>query len=564
GRFGKLMFLKADGNFHKEEYKGKSLKDLSVDEWAEYLKILEQRRDPDRPVRTESLRRWPGAMPVDKALREGGQKAHSKADIEAMAEDAKFIMEHPEMQERLIQAMAVNNHQMRYGKRGPHNEYLEDAMGRKFASEISYQDDARSLEERMIWQKTGKGGAQAIPGILQTVKTGMDNDYKYFMTGIDEALDQLMTTAHPIDWFQDLDPAVKLHEQDDAQGELDREILQNYTRLVERVVQKFRGRDWPYLDVLESIINPETGEPYIKGTKFKAETLGQAYMFRQLLGERALKDFETLFRLKHCAYLDGYTGRDFSEYRWGGRRLMIHADADNGQNGATPHVVDENGHEVSIETIKGLNRHIDYGKGHSQHMREVLDNLVNTGAWRYRFYRDRTEPGIMRLAQRFVDLGMADKLPPGVRMMYVSDMLNRMEGMTNEDATTDRTVTLRTMEQSCKAIRAALTGRDPRILERDPNPAFSASFKALQPEEAMQRLVFVERWIKAQKKKMKALRDRLPSENTRRTDPDSGLPLDFIPITIPRDSATPMEQDPNFILMDVPIWHMRAPVEQDD
>lgn len=562
GRFGRMMFLKADGSFRKEAYNGKPLKDLSVDEWVEYLGLQEQRRDPDRPVRTETLRRFPGAMPYEKGLLQDALRGHSKDEIEGSIQDAKFILEHPEMCERIMQAMAVRNYMLRYGKKPPHNEYLEDALGRKFGG-ISYQDEACELENRMIFQRTGKGGPQGIPGILQTLKSRMQNDYE-FMGGIDEGLDQMMTTAHPIDWFQDLDPAVKLHERDDPEGELAREVFQDYIKLVERVVQKFRSHGWPYIDIFESIINPETGEPFIKGGKFKAQTPGQAYMFRKLLGKRALKDFELLLRLKHSPYLEGYVDQKFSEHFWGEKRLLLHANPDNGQGGAAPHVVNETGHEVPIEVIKGLNSHIDYGKGSNRHMRDTLDNLINTGAWKVQFYKDRTEPGIMRLAQRFVDMGDGDELGAGVRMMYASDVLNRMEGMTNEDATTDRTVTLRTMKQSCKAIRAALTSRDPRVLERDINPAFAASFKALQPEEAMQKLVWIEGWIKKQEKQMKALRKSLPTEIARRTDPESGLPLDFIPITIPRDSSSPMEQDPNFILMDVPIWHMRAPVEQND
>lgn len=555
GRFGKLIFLKADGSFHKATYKAKLLKDLSVDEWVEFLKIQQERRDPDRPVRTESIRRWPGALPVDTVLSQTAQAERYRGNIDAMILDSKYIAENQDMCERIVQAMAVMNHQMRFAKKGPHNELLEDALARKYGAEIYFQEEERVLEQRMIWQRTGRSGAQKIHGILQTIKGGMDNDFKY-LSAIDESLDQLYVTAHPIDWFMDSDLGMKLHEEDSPAGREAAEVLKNYTELVERILRKFKAsHQWPYLDVFQGIINPATGEPYIKGGKFRAETVGQAYMFRQLLGERALKDFETLFRLKNCPYLEGYTGTDFCEYRWGERRLMIHADADNGQTGATPHVIDQNGNEIPLSVLKGLNSHI----GNTNTMKETLDNLLGTGKWRYRFYRDRTEPGIMRLMHRFVTLGLDDKLPPGVRQMYEADFINRMDGMTHDDTSTDRIPTLRTMEHECKRISMAATKRDPRVLERDPNPLLTAA-DALKAEEGQQRLAYTQNWIRAQKNRIAKM--QAPG-HVRRTDPDSGMPLDYIPITIPRNSGKTMEAD-IILMMDVPIWHMRAPVEQDD
>lgn len=405
----------------------------------------------------------------------------------------------------------------------------------------------------------------------------MNNDYKSFMGPIDEALYQLMTTRHMIDLYRGFDIDERLEDKLSVEQKREAaEVLKDFKELAERLYKKFKEKKWPYQDVLKSIINPVTKKPYFQGNKFCAYSVAQACEFRKQLGLRALNDFDKLFQFETPpAYLT-YTGQDFCQYKWKEkvkgkwqeRELLLFADADNGQGGAVPHIVNENGIEIPVETIKGLNKHIDFKSGSNQAMRDVLNNLIETKRWRYRFYRDRTEPGIMLLAQRFVEQDMADKLPQSVRQMYIADTINRLEGMMNEDLSTDRIPTLRTMKESCKAIRAALTVRDPRILERDPIPALTAAFKAMKPEEARQRLAYVEAWIEKKEKFVENLKDglerELGSEAARRTAPESGLPYDFIPVTIPRDSASSMEADPNFILMDVPVWHMRNPVEQED
>lgn len=573
GRFSEIIFFKTDGSFHTESHRGKALKDLSVDEWVEYIHDLKKKRDPGSPIRVERVRRWGGAMTFEMGMQRLARHSIDVKDIDGIGKDMKFIKEHPEMRARVLQAMAVVNYQRRLERKLPQNEYLEDALGRKYSGEILYQEEARILEERMIWERTGKGGAQAVHGILRTLETHMNRDYKR-MIGVDEALDQLMTAVHPINWYRNIDLADRLHEQETDQGVRAREILQDWVSQVERIITKFRThKDWPYVDIFESLINPATGQPFIKGNKFKVDTLGEAYKFREMLRERAQEDFELLMELKDSPYTQGFTGKDFGNYYYNGRRrqykgrhLLIHANADNGQGpgGPAPHIVDKNGHEVPLEVIKGMNRHIDYGKGSSQTMQDSLNKLLKTGEWRIRFYVDPTEPGITRLNYAMVDIGLMDKLSPAGRQLYFADFINRMEGMTTEDVSTDRIPTLRTMKQSCKAIRAYLTGRDHRLLEREVSPYLSAAFKALKPEEALQKLSWIEAWIRRQERVVAARKKELETPAIRRTDPDSGLALDYIPITIPRDSGETLESDPNFILMDVPIWHMRNHVEQDD
>ncbi len=570
GRFKKLIFLKADGSFHKERFEGTLLKDLSVKDMTRFLKSQERKSNADRAVREIPVNRWQGTLPVADVMQHTTQADRYRDSIPDMIQDCRYIMDNPELSETILQAMAYINHEKRFGRHHPQIEFEEDALPRKYGGKVYWQEEEQELERRLIWDKSRGGagtGPRRLAGVLETINAGMNNDFMYFMRPMDEALEQLCITAHPVDFYMDCEAEA---DKPEDMTDLDKAVLQNFKDLAERLYDKFKKKEWVYLEVLQEIINPATGEPFFNGSKFTAQTPAQAYAFREALGIRAFESLNTLLHTNNPTpemrdYLHQKVSKNFCNMLGkDGKRLLLFADPDNGQqNGCTPHVVDEKGAEISLEVLKGLNSHIDFQNGSNRAMRDVLDNLVNKGCWSYRFYQDPSNELWMKLIDRFVDLGQRNKVPRPLLKMYDADFINRHEGLQNETVTTDRMTTLRTMEQACKRLKIAASSGDSRLLERDPEPLLSEAAKALANEEGRQRLAHIEDFIKKDKLEVERRKAEIPGM-LRRTDPESGMPYDYVDNAIMRYSWKEFEADPNFIVTDSTIWHMRHPVEQED
>lgn len=564
GRFNEVYYLRADGDLHKTRYHGKLLKDLSVENWVDFMKS--QEGNPDRIVRKESFRRKSEVLDVSYVLKNTAQGNRYADMIDDMMQDGIYFAENPEMRERIMQAVEMINHERRFGAKLPHNPNLEDTLNGHYAGEVFYQEEEREIERRMIWHKTSdRKGASQLPGILQMLKAHMDNDYKY-MRSIDEGMSQLCLTAHVIDFFKDFDLGDHLHEEETPEGRFAAAVYEDFCELAERLHKKFSDKKYAYTSILDEIINPATGEPFFKGHKFQATTPAQAYQFREALGLRYLESMEKLGRYKKLpAKLDDYMMRgvvdqDFDKQYLRDYHLALFADADNGQSGATPHVVNKHGAEVDIRILKGLNAGIDYAHGSNQNVREHLSKMIDTKEWSKRFYQDRALPGINRLLHRFISLDRAHLIPESVLELYKADFENRMGGMDNETAVTDRATTLRSMEYELDRLEMAASANDPRLLERDPNPHFSAAARALKYEEGQQRLVYIRQWIE----KMKLRLDQYDTGIVRRTDPETKLPFDQIHIIVPRESTKAFEKDSGFTCMDIPHAQLAFAMENEN
>ncbi len=584
GDMREMIFFRADGNFHKERFEGKLIRDLSIDEMMRFLKSLQENHDPFAPIRFVSKNKFQGALSVKDVFQQSTQAKLYRDRIDDMKDDCRYFLENPEMAERIIQALGYINYERRFHRTLPQNPYPEDSLPQRFAGEVSYLQEERAAERREIFEGLSMygNGAKKLSGILETINAGMNNDHGSFMNPIDEAMGQLsLLTPHVVDMYRDHDFKDSL-DPNDLFGA---KALEDFTKLAERLRKKFKEKEWPYQDVLDSIINPSTQEPYLKGNKFRADTPQQAFRFRMELGKRMLQALHTLINKQKLTpqekeYIeDGYVSMESCHFKHKGVTLPVFFDADNGQSGRTPHVVDEHRGKIPLRILKGLNRHIDFRHGTSQAMEEILDNLVNKGRWNYRFHKDPSEPGWHRLAKRFVGLGLQNHLPENIRIMLDADFVNRKAGMANETETTDRITTLRTMKRDYEDLLIAGSQKD-HMLERHPNPLMSLAAAALKHDEARQRLAWIGKWIEREFEKLKGVQERLAgympeAPAARRTHEESGLVYDRAPHVIPRRSWLPFEDDESFLYTDVPIRHLHhsngenscriaQPIEQED
>lgn len=564
GKFKRVVFLIADGSLHKGEYKGKPYKDLEPEEWVEFLSLSSTRADPDSPVRLESVNKWPGVLSLEDVFNKTVQASLYRDRAEDIKRDTKYIGENMQMQENIMQALEEINRRYRFEQKMPQIPLMEDELGSQYAGEVHYQEDARALERQEIWRRTG---SHKIDGILETLKGGMDNVYKSFARPIDRAGRMLALKAHAIDFYIDYDLEDTIHKQKGEDDQLTVEaeaaaaVLANFKEMAEKAFDVYKKKGCPYTKVLQSI-KKDDGTPYFQGSKFQAETVGEACDFRRKLALRAMEDFTIMLGRKDSAFINGYGDKDFCFQTEKGRPLFLFADLDNGEKGATPHVVDEVGREIPLSMLKGLNQHIwDNGQDGADSMRQILKRLVDDNTWNYRFYRLRSEPTMLRMAQRFVDLGIRDEMPSPLQQLYDNDTDIRMNGFPNEDVTTSRMPTLHTNERDLERLEMAATLRDPKILERDPNPQLSVALKEMKYDEAPRILAEARAFNDEQIAKYGRDVSITPPD---RHDGETGIPYDFIPHVVNRDSKSKFLKDPNFVVLDVPVWHAHYPVEQED
>lgn len=555
GDFKKEMFLLANGAFHKGAYhssqsdKPKPYHELSAEEWAEYLTLPETVRNPDRPLRSESIRRWPGVMAMEDVFKYTSQAKNYRDFLPEMSKDLKYIDEHPEMLETMRSAIGLINRQRRQNRHHPQVPLLEDDLPTQ-NSKVLYQEPALAEERRRLWKDAKRAGqTRIVPGVLETVKNGMQNVYE-LMGRVDEKTQQLALTPHPIDLF------VNGGGKDIPDDEQDL-ILEKFKILAEKAYEVYSGKNegntLMYAQILHSLKKPN-GEPYFEGKKLQVETVQEARRFRLAVGKRILQDYETLLRQGTSDYIHGEIDKGIFSRKFNGRPLFLFADADNGAAGGMPYVARQNGAEVPLDHILQLGH---YGAG----MNQVLAKLVDSDEWHYRFFRLRSEPSIMRLAQRFVDLGQAGHIPDMTYEMYKADRQHRLYGKENETVTTSSIPTVQTELPEIQRLKLAAILEEPLILERGDQPSKTISGKVLQYDEAA-------RILEGAEQRLLDIQKEMPYDPALTAaggyDLQTGLPYDHIANEIIRDSRVPFLEDKNFVVLDVPLWHVAQPIKTDD
>lgn len=553
GRFGNLIFLLADGSLHKKKFKSTPVNELSVDQWIQFLNSREGRG----VVRSIHFNKWKGALHIDDVLQKSSMAGEYIKNISNLKKDTAFIIENDEMMERLKEAIDLKNRSMRFNSHEPQVPLIEDELPAQFSGEVHYQDEAVAIERRLRGQND-----KSIPGVLESLKTTAQNIYEY-MRSSDEALGDFALKPHMIDYYHNADMYKteaqrfkELQEQSKSDEGIQKDIeklkktiktetrfLKNFEDLCERNYKKAKKKKWPMKKFLDELMNPATNLPYFIKGKFVVNNIAQAVHFRKLVAQRIFADYETELN-RSSQYAKGLIDKNYNH-----AQAVLFSDVDNGEKGAAPHVIDKQGREIDISYIK------------RQDPKDVYELLAKDD-WKIRFYRLRNPAGLLRLMQRYVDLGMRDQIPEKLVKIYEADKQRRFHGMPNEDRTTSRIPTLETFRYELDRLQLNAKSYLPLILERDAHPQMGEALNAVKYDEGQQILKLCEDWWKTQVKQQTKKPElfAIASHHAK-----SNLPLDHIRYEINRDSSKELLNDKkNLIILDVPIWHMRHPKEQND
>lgn len=519
GDFKRKFFMKCDGTLHEAAFKGKYLKDLSADEWYDYIMSRDVGGDPDRHVRSVSQRNWPGVLHVDEVMRYTAQAARWRDNTTAMKRDVAYIVENPAMINALMQAQERVNTAFRHDRHHPADELPEDEMMREFRGDVPY------LFTKSQYRDYRQNGPEQVPDIAKTVKAKMDNELK-MLREIRDSMKALFVQPHAIDCFADYPYDNHIHAEDEEAAR----ILENFKDLCQRLYStRIRKKNWAYKGILDEMINPATNEPFFKKNgELRVTTVREAAELRRMLGQRVAKDYDIALRNTKSHFAQGYDTKDTDKHTYRGRHLFLFPDPDNGWTGNTPKIVDEGGGEIDLDYL------------YAQHDRDV-QNKLNSGNWGVRFYRLGSEPTMTFLAKRFAELGRFEKLPGTVQALYYSYKDKKLDGFPDATATTDRTPTRRSVEHHLKHDK-------------------SLKNMANENEEGHRLLQHIHDWLKRSYKQdppRKQLADLA-------YDPDSGEMLDPIDYEIPRDEAKDFPEDPNFVVVEAPLAHVYNPIRQMD
>ncbi len=556
GRFGRMKFLKVDGTFHKKGYHK-----LSVQEWVKL--INETRRDPDAPVRIISKRKLPVSIPLGDVYQKSAQAGRYRANTDAIQTDCEYLLENLDMLEKISAAIEIIQRDQRFKRHRPQIPLQEDEHGDQYTDEVHYQEDAIRLERMEMRDRFG--GSRRLPGIIETIKGGMSNVFKYSFREIDRGIERLAIKAHPVDNYKDFDLDDEIHEVDGYDEE--KEIYENFRDLCERTLQQFKKKKWSYTAILREIKSPLTGRSYFRGNKFYAVSLRDMFEFRQALCKRIMDDYQIVQasdKPELRDYVNGIVDKNFAFQKEGKRRLLLLSDAYGGEKkgGGQPYVADEAGRRLEHKFLRAQNR---AGRGQNAKgpdVRQILKRLVDKDKWLYKFYRRRRDLTVLKAAQRCVDLDRRDEIPASIKAMYDVDKYQRLDGMPNEDRTTDRLPTRRTMEWEIERLQLSASTRQPLLLERDTHsPLLAEASKMVQYGEGTRILSNTNAWLE---RSLQEEPPRLDLVAPGMHDPETGDPYDDIPYLITRNPRRRVENDPNFVVIDVPAWHLRYHVEQYD
>lgn len=532
GSMKKLVFLRCDGGLHKlrfAEFDNKALHELSIDEMEQVL------RDKNGPVRVEAENYFAGATHIDDVIGKS-PRAQSLRDgqDEAIAADYNYITAHDDIHKIVMAALGRQARRFKLSSSPVAAKLLEDELNQIYAGEVPYIVGHTKL------QAIVDNGPEQLPDIIRKVKKDQDDTLKKHMRDKDDALMQLMAQANLVDVFRDEDMDDPVHKEKDENGmptpraRKAARALTGFQTLAENLyATRFKKKGWAYKAILDDITNPATGEKFFEKGKFIAQTVRQAYEFRQALCLRLMRDTDAEIRKIDAEIADGYVTQGYDEkpVHTRTRHRLLFADPDNGQSGNLPQMIDEAGRVLDYDAVFAM----DFSD-----VREKLDS----GAWRYRFHRLSSEPSTLRVVQRFVNMGLEGQVPETLRELYARDYIYRMGGFPDETVTDSRIPTLYTMQHEL-------------------NHNKDLQEQALEHEEGQRILGLVQKWVDAEIRKLKAMkREHQPMITA--FEPGTEVPLDYIPHEIARDENVPFMQDPNFVVLDVPLAHLYSPIEQQD
>lgn len=535
GDFKNHIFILADGSLPHIRFHEKAPHELSGAEMVAYLEAPETRRNPKRAVRQEKIRHMPAVVPLKYVLEQTSQGVHYHANMDGILATYKYIGEHPEMVERVYHAMAVINYKRRHEERRPQTRLIEDDFQQLFGL-VPYLEKLEDIRRQVLTA----GGPTAKKSLdrIETIRNASNNAYDTFMTAIDRAGYKLCLTGHIIDGYRGASLDDRIHEGDSDEARHALKVLNNFIDTCEKQYNVYKTKKCAYLEILQGLRKPDN-TLYFEDGHFTAQTIGEALHFREMLGLRAIEDIGELLHSDQSDIVDGLSDKFFCVRRGGdGRLLFLFADADNGQAGASPHVIDAMGRELDIEHLLSLPDE-DFNR-----------ELIDTNRWNIRFHRLVSEMTLTLLTHRFAAQKKLDLLPSWAHALYEGDRQLRFHGFPNEDPSHSRIPTLETIKDDLR-----------RLSSPDGDPRMSEARMVLDSDEGHRWMANFWTWIKKQEEANP--RDPL-KDFVAGFDDRLAIPYDNIPNLVDRDPAVPLEKDPHFVLVDIPLRHAHTPRENND
>lgn len=525
GRFGKLLFIELDGNLEMKRIIGnKRMHEMSVDDWVEFFVAVDQQniKLADTPIRVERFRAWKGALNVfDKVLTHSGQGAKYADLLQKIDDhDRVYLSEHPEIIQNIRQAISIT-HQLKNFDPNNKTELMEESWFSEGFAETYYLDpldeaisNYASYQQAVIGQ--GYDGPREISNMLEMLKVRRDDDYEW-MNKTSHQLMRLITKPHLIDY----------HQYDDIP-----EVFESYLSICESVYAAMKRDNSPSLKFIK---------PYFKSGKPKFKSAQEIREFRENFRQRILKDFKSAQKNIKGFHNGTYFSRKIIEEATNKNLLLIPTPS-RGRRGDMPHIIDKNGHEISIHDI--------------QKMRpaDVISQLKNDNLT-FRFHAIGYNPVIWGLTYAAVEEQGLDALEKTYRRYYAGMKQLYQDGEPTLDEGQQRWITRGMRGKQLRSLSVNAQGDSSTTRERA-NPELGIAGQFVDSDAYRQALGSSVRFHEDDMKNKPKGKDRIFTGH----DPKTGLPQDHIPYLIRRNRSFSMQNDPNFNLIeDVPIDLLRDP-----
>ena len=499
GQLRKAITIRLDHDLRRYRYNGKSLVDMA----REFIRdpengdtsllrmMREQGRGPDALIRIESIRRWPGVMPIHMAV---GTRAAQGWDLEAIDDSFRFLMQNDDLLDAIRHAVEVRNRDMRR-RHEPANALMEqqathNGFGNLDLLEGTVRADA--LERKYTRPLTKGMASQVIETIYHKATAIYDN-----RNTVDEILHRLAVQPHPVEY----------DDGDDA--------LKNYQDLFKKMYRRLsRDLNSPYAAIFDDYLDA-------KG-RLAVPTLDQARQFRWDLMRRLLNDDEAQRNDRDPNYRVGLFDHNMTK---GGRILF-------GNLARNFRVVDEQGRVLPFDYLEQAHPHI---------VQRKLENK----SWRIQFYRLSSAPSIMATLDQFALTGRNADLPPIWRHRLEAWDRLMVNGPPGEDAANILWEAIPTVERDLKSLEINARSKDNEALSRLFSESAAGDAESFLRSDEGQRIVIGYRaFLDRQKQRYPLTR---AYSQMLRYDHDTGLPYDFIEHHIDRNACVIVDVPDNHL-----------------
>ncbi len=497
GQLRRVLLPRVDINLRHYRYNNKKLNEMGAEDFVTMMKA--QQNDPNKVLRFESVRRWPGSVPLADAISHG---AHNKWDVEQIFESYQFLKENPDMLGKMQRAAELLNLET-HKRVEPANAMMEEQATRGGFGDLDYLK-AEADEVRYTGRGRPMSARGAIPAFSEMLFEKARDIYNYH-NSIDEILHRLALQPHPIDWC----------------GDQDKDIVNNFKDLVIRARRHFRKKNSPYSKIFDYFYDNE--DHFISMEPQRLRDI------RWKVLKRFLDDDEKERVKKDSLYRQG-----MFDYRHTKNGRILFANLSRNFR-----VVDFAGRELDMDYMQD-----QYGK-HPH----VVQKKFEKGDWRIQFYRLDSEPSVTATLFQFADMGKMDELSPIWRARYAALRNLYLNGAPNEDPSQMRWQSLPVIEKALKEIEINAQIDAPEGLARNFSQFAKGEADVFVRTDEGQRILGEFREYIAKIKDQSKLSDA--QRLLMHFDKESGAAFDRIQHEIPAE---------NVVILNVPDPHLRKPL----